>query len=89
MNAEQKHILRDALVATAVAAAPHSLLMASYKNAAVIAGFKLDVNEVLQHLDYLVEKEFLRKESEELSAGVSRWKATAKAVDYAEKNGLL
>lgn len=81
-------ILRNALVATAVAAAPHSLTLACYKNAAILAGFRVTEDELLAHVDYLVEKQYLRVEEDELSAGVKRWKGTVLAVEYAERNGL-
>ena len=73
---------------TAVAARPHSLTLASYKNAAILAGFRLPEAELLAHLDYLVEKQYLRVDEEELSAGVKRWKGTVLAVEYAERHGL-
>ena len=89
MTAEQKKLLRDALVAALVAAAPLSLPLATLKNAAKAAGFRVDDDELAQHLHYLTGKNLALVKPEALSAGVKRWEATAEAVDYAEAEGLV
>lgn len=84
LNAEQKMILRDALVAVAVCGMPHGLLLGAFANGALLAGFRLDADTLLMHLCYLEAKGLLVKEDDRLSAGVKRWKATAAAVEHYE-----
>jgi hypothetical protein len=88
MNAEQKKLLRDALLAALVTMAPLSLPLATLRNAARAAGFRLEEEELARELDYLVGKGLVIEKAEELSAGATRWKATSAAVDYCEKEGL-
>lgn len=89
MNAEQKKLLRDALLAALVTMAPLSLPAATLKNAARAAGFRLEDDELARELDYLAGKGLAEEKTEELSAGAKRWKATAAAVDYCEREGLV
>lgn len=89
MNAEQKKLLRDALLAALVTMAPLSLPIATLKNAAKAAGFRLDDDELARELDYLSGKGLAAEKAEELSAAAKRWKATAAAVDYCERENLV
>lgn len=89
MTPEQKQMLRDALVAALVVSAPGSLPIQTLRQTARAAGFQIDDATTATHLDYLVEKGFARVTENELSAGVKRWKATAAATDYAERNALV
>lgn len=89
MSPEQKKLLRDALLASLVTMAPLSLPAATLKNAARAAGFRLAEEELARELDYLVGKDLVETKAEELSAGVTRWKATAAATDYCEREGLV
>lgn len=88
MKAEQKKLLRDALVASLVAAAPVSLPLATLMGAARSAGFRIDEDELEAHLGYIEGKGLTRVTRETLSAGVRRWEATSDGVDYAESEGL-
>ena len=88
MNADQKQMLRDALVAALVAAAPVSLPLATLRMAAKAAGFHLTDEELEANLDYVVKKDFAEITTAALSKAVRRWKSTAAAVDYCEENGL-
>ncbi|MEO5914851.1 MAG: hypothetical protein ABIS50_11500 [Luteolibacter sp.] len=90
MTAEQKQILRDALLAALVVSAPLSLPLATLLATAKAAGFRLTNEELEQHLDYLVKRGFARLPvGRTLSAGVKRWESTAEAVDYCEAEGLV
>lgn len=89
MNAEQKKLLRDALLAALVTASPLTLPLGTLLNVAKAAGFKVEDTELEAHLDYLFESGFAVIKKERVSAGVKRWKATATAVDYCEEEGLV
>jgi hypothetical protein len=89
MTPEQKKLLRDALLATLVTAAPISLPIGTLRNAARAAGFSLSDTEVEAHLDYLVDLDMATVTKERLSAGVRRWKAGAAGVEYCEGEGLV
>lgn len=89
MNAEQKEILRDALLAALVTMAPMSLPMATLQGTARAAGFKLDDAELAREIGYLVGKGMAEESAAKLSAGAKRWKSTAAAVDYCEEKGLV
>lgn len=89
MTAEQKKLLRDALLASLVTMSPQTLPLATLHGAARAAGFKITDPELLQHIDYLVESGLATERKERLSAGVKRWKCTAEAVEYCESEGLV
>ena len=89
MTAEQKKLLRDALMAALVTANPLTLPIGTLRNAAKAAGFKVEDAVLEGHLEYLVDSGLLQVKTERLSKGVVRWKATAEGVDYAEGEGLV
>lgn len=89
MNPEQKKLLRDALLAALVTMAPLSLPGSTLKNAARASGFRLEDAELLRELDYLCGKGLVVESAEELSAAAKRWKATAAAVEYCERENLV
>ena len=89
MTAEQKKLLRDALMAALVTAAPVSLPLSTLKSTARAAGFKVDEDELEAHLHYLTEKELIRQKKERVSAAVKRWEPTAAGIEYAEEEGLV
>ena len=88
MKPEQKKLLRDALVAALVTMAPLSLPLATLQGAAKAAGFSLSEADLLREMDYLVKSGMASVKTERLSAGVTRWEATAEAVNYAEAEGI-
>lgn len=88
MTPEQKQLLRDALLAALVVAAPISLPLGTLLGTAKAAGFRVDGEALETHLDYLVKSGLASVRAERLSAGVRRWESTASAVDYCESQGL-
>lgn len=88
MKPEQKKLLRDALVAALVTMAPLSLPLATLQGTAKAAGFTIADADLLREMDYLVKSGIAATKSERLSAGVTRWEATAEAVNYAEAEGI-
>jgi hypothetical protein len=88
MTAEQKKLLRDALIASLVAAAPVSLPLSTLMGAAKSAGFVIDAATLEAHLGYIVGKGLAEIRTERLSAGVKRWAVTSDGVDYAEAEGI-
>jgi hypothetical protein len=89
MNATQKELLRDALVAALVTMSPMSLPLATLQGTARAAGFRLEDPELLREIEYLVGKGMAELVKTKLSAGLQRWKSTADATDYCEEKGLI
>ena len=89
MNAEQKKLLRDALLAALAALAPLSAPLATLRNAARAAGFALDEKGVSAEMDYLVGKGLAEERREELSVAAVRWKLTSAGTDYCERESLI
>lgn len=90
MTAEQKQMLRDALVAALVVSFPISLPLGTLRMTAKAAGFVVDDETLLGHIDYLVKKDLVRvKEAPKKLSAVVRWESTAEAVDYCEAEGLV
>lgn len=89
MKAEQKKLLRDALVASLVAADPRSLPLATCRWAANNAGFSIDEDEVERELSYLVKSGLAALVEVRVSKGMKRWEATGAGVDYAESENLV
>lgn len=89
MNAAQKQMLRDALVAGLVTSGSVGLPLPTLKQVARAAGFRLDDAELDAHIHYLCGKGFAVEKSAVLSAASKRWEATAAAVEYCEAEGLI
>jgi hypothetical protein len=89
MNAEQKLLLRQALLRQLAAAAPASLPPATLRHGAGLAGFRLSEDELRNELDYLAEKNLLQMTPAALSPGLPRARLTAAGRDYLEAEGFL
>jgi hypothetical protein len=89
MNAEQKKLLRDALLAALAALAPLSAPLVTLRNAARAAGFALAEEDVAREMDYLEGKGLVEERREELSAAAKRWKLTSDGTDYCERENLI
>lgn len=89
MNAEQKELLRDGLIAGLVTMSPQSLPLRTLQQVAKAAGFQLELPELEREVEYLVGKGMAEQVPVKMSAGVKRWKATAEATDYIEEKGLV
>ncbi len=89
MDAEQRLLLRHALLRQLAAAAPASLPPATLRHGAALAGFQLTDNELQTELDYLAGKQLLEIAPAALSHGLPRTRLTAAGRDYLEAEHLL
>ncbi len=89
MNAEQRLLLRQALLLQLAAAAPASLPPATLRHGAALAGFRLDEAQLPAELDYLAGKNLLEITPAALSRGLPRARLTATGRDYLEAENLL
>jgi hypothetical protein len=88
MNAEQRLLLRHALLRQLAAAAPATLPPTTLRHGAALAGFALREDEVQTELDYLAGKGLARLTPAALSPGLRRAALTAAGRDYLEAHGL-
>ena len=88
MNAEQRLLLRHAILRQLAAAAPASLPPATLLHGVALAGFRLDEEALRAELDYLAGKNLLEITPAALSHGLPRARLTAGGRDYLEGEGL-
>lgn len=90
LNPEQKALLRQGLLLQLEAASPVSLPITTLAQGVRLAGFadRLDT-EVRADLDYLVDKGLAIESTNEISAGLKRWKLTAEGREFLEGKGLV
>ena len=88
MNAEQRLLLRHALLRQLAAAAPASLPPATLRQGAALAGFTLGEEQLAAELDYLEGKGLLARAPAALSHGLHRAALTAAGRDYLEGQNL-
>lgn len=89
MTAEQKKMLRDAILAALVSTAPGTMPWAGIKAAAKAFGFRLPDEELAREVDYLAKRGFLTITPDPMSKAVMRYESTAEATDYCETEGLI
>lgn len=89
MTAEQRLLLRHALLRQLGAAAPASLPPATLLHGTMLAGFRLEESELQVELDYLAGKGLLEITPAALSHGFPRARLTAAGRDYLEAEHLL
>jgi len=89
MNAEQRLLLRQALLLQLAAAAPASLPPATLLHGVMLAGFRLDDAQLQAELNYLADKNLLEITPATLSHGLPRARLTAAGRDYLEAEKLF
>ncbi len=89
MDAEQRLLLRHALLRQLAAAAPASLPPATLRHGALLAGFRLDDLQLQAEVDYLAGKGLAEVVPAALSRGLPRARLTAAGRDYLEAEHLL
>ncbi len=89
MDAEQKLLLRHAILRQLAAAAPVSLPPVTLLHGVALAGFRLDDRALQIELDYLAGKNLLEITPSALSQGLPRARLTATGRDYLEAENLL
>ncbi len=89
MNAEQRLLLRQALLRQLGAAAPAALPPATLIHGATLAGFRLEEAQLQVELDYLAGKGLLEIAPAALSHGLPRARLTAAGRDYLEAEHLI
>jgi hypothetical protein len=89
MNAEQRLLLRHALLRQLAAAAPAALPPATLLHGAHLAGFPLDDAQLQTELNYLADKNLVEITPAALSRGFPRARLTATGRDYLEGENLL
>jgi len=88
MNAEQRLLLRHAILRQLAAAAPAALPPDTLLHGVHLAGFRLDADALAAELDYLAEKNLLALTPAALSRGLPRARLTAPGRDYLEQENL-
>ncbi len=89
MNAEQRLLLRQALLRQLAAAAPATLPPETLRQGAALAGFRLEETALQAELEYLAGKGLVEIIPAALSHGLRRARLTAAGRDYLEAEQLL
>jgi len=89
MNAEQRLLLRHAILRQLAATAPASLPPATLLHGVALAGFRLTSDQLQNELDYLAGKNLLQITPAALSHGLPRARLTPAGRDYLEAEALI
>lgn len=87
-TAQQKLLVRHAILLQLAAAAPAPLPVATLQQGLRLLGHTTDAATLAAHLDYLAQKQYTHATRSELSSADLRYYLSASGRDYLETQGL-